>query len=80
MITILIIIAVYVLSCLGAYKFIQKAHYEEKGKFKTISPTRLDVCMIFLPFINCIMTADYIFGNWRKKEDKTVDFFKPKNK
>lgn len=81
---ILIVIGIYVISCLGAYKFIQKMHYDEKGINAGFKPDNKDVGSMFLLVLNSLMTILYCLGLWKKPKYRKhlinpETFFKPKN-
>lgn len=64
MITILILVGFYGLSFYGAYKFIQKAHYDEKGKYYNQKIQISNILASILPICNTILTLGYLTKNW----------------
>ena len=76
-----ILILIYVFCCYISYKFMQKAHYHEKGRWTHSKPNHKDVVFIFIPIFNFIFAFDYFLGFWKKEEYRDeMTFFKPKNK
>lgn len=53
MITILILVGIYLISVIGAYKFIQ---YKYKTDWKSIVPNLFDFNMIIIPLVNTFLT------------------------
>ena len=75
----LIILFVYIISCRGAFLFIQKAHYNPDGIWNNIKPNTIDIIVVFFPYVNTITSIHYLF-KWylNKNENKNTNFFKPK--
>lgn len=63
----IIIIAVYVLSVAGAYKFIQKAH-SRGGRWSALVPDLSDVVVTFCPMLNTATAIMFLAGAWREEE------------
>jgi hypothetical protein len=82
MITIIIILAVYILSAYAFYKFTQIAHFHENGRFNNIEPEFDDLFLTFMPVANTILAiVCWIDSPYRKSESNRIsNFFKPKNK
>jgi TRAP-type C4-dicarboxylate transport system permease small subunit len=80
MITLVIIIIVYLLTILGAYKFIQYAHYHEKGTWKMLDdPETSDWIFVIFPITSFLLTIAFLFGLWKDPEYRRTMSFKPKN-
>ena len=81
--TFIVILVIYLFSCLGAYKMIQKSHYHPEGRWNLLEPEITDIGYVIFPVINTYVAVEYLCGNWRYKgfslkERKTTKFFKPK--
>lgn len=57
MLLILVLLVIYTLSVLGAYLEIHRMH---RNEFKMLKPTLSDFLMIFIPFINLMMSLGYL--------------------
>ena len=69
MILILILI-IYALSVTLAYKFMQLAHYNSKGRWKSLNLQKLnfkDWFFVWCPLFNFYPAIDYLLGNWKIK-------------
>jgi hypothetical protein len=77
----LTLIVLYFASIFGAYKFIQKAHFDPKGRYKTISTEFGDIIVMLIPLYNTIQSFMLITGAWKSDSYRTKitcdDFFKP---
>jgi len=80
MIGILIILVIYAFSGFGAYKFIQKSHYDSKGQWFGIEPYSSDILLVLVPVLNSFIATMYCGGEWKHEKYRTTTFFKPKNK
>ena len=82
MITITIILAVYLLSAYGYYKWVQEAYYSRNRFFVHLKPEKEDIFITFFPLVNTIACIIYwlCFSPYKPKEPKEINFFKPKNK
>lgn len=74
----LILVAVYLLSSYGAYKFIQLAHYSEIGRWKILEPGLMDIAVSIVPVTNSILAIGYLFGTWKDDAHLKTNFFKIK--
>ena len=61
MIVLLLFIIVYILSFIGAYKYIQTS-YSSNGQWKHINPEGDDFFMIIMPISNTMLTIGYFLG------------------
>jgi hypothetical protein len=83
MITIIIILAVYILSAYAFYKYTQIAHFHENGRFKNrFKPEFIELLITFMPIVNTTLSIVCWIGSpYRKSESNRIsNFFKPKNK
>ena len=78
MIRLTTVLLVYIVSAYGTYKYIQKSHYHEDGRWNIIEPDSFDVLIMVAPLVNSWFSIEYMLGLWRR--DRTTNFFKPKNK
>ena len=82
-ITFATIIAIYFLSCLGSYKYIQKSHYHPSGRWYGLKPAVSDIVYTFIPITNTFPSISYLCGGWKYKDNrikprKETNFFEPK--
>jgi len=73
-------VLVYITSIYGCYKYIQKSHYHEDGKWNLIKPDNSDILYMLVPLLNSWTAVEYMLGFWKQPEKRAVNFFKPKNK
>ena len=78
MIKILILIAIYVVSVILSFKFIQKAHYDKEGRFNHSTPNVGDFIIMILPFCNTVIAISFLIAGWKENDDRFENFFKPK--
>jgi hypothetical protein len=78
--TIIIIVLVYLLSCIATYKFIQ-AIYSEGGRKYGQKPNNSDIFVTFCPVVNSVLTVVgwVFFSPYVEKEADTSKFFNIKN-
>jgi len=74
----LIIILIYLLTVLGAYKFIQYTHYHKNGIWSRVTPSTADLIMIWMPFYSPIFAILFILGLWKNSDYRETNIFKPK--
>lgn len=74
--TIIILIIAYIVSVIGAFNFVQHAHYHKQGRWLGMGPDILSLLMIFMPPFNLVLSIGYLLGMW--KDDEYQDIFKPK--
>lgn len=76
----IILIAAYLISVFGAYKYHQKMYYHKKGMLKGLEPDVSDVFAVFWPCANTVISFMLLFGTWKDAKFKKITFFKPNNK
>lgn len=64
MIILIILIAIYLLSVIGAYKFFQRAYYHEKGTWNMLEPELSNLFWVLLPIGNSIWSFYFLTGEW----------------
>ena len=72
---IILCLIIYVLSFMGAYKYIQLTHHHPEGRWHNLKPGRAEIVICFMPIANTMATIIFIVIGW-KKGNKT-NFFKP---
>jgi hypothetical protein len=65
-------IFIYLLSCLGAYKFFQTA-YSEGGRWSILAPRTRDVVVVFIPVMNTGFAIMHLFGANVREVNAPVD-------
>lgn len=78
--TIIIIVLVYILSCVATYNYVQ-AIYSKGGRKYEQKPDRTDIFVTFCPVVNSITTVLgwVVFSPYVEKEVDTSKFFNIKN-
>ena len=61
----IILITIYILSVIGAYKFIQTA-YSTDGIWSSLSPSQSDVFIMLCPMTSTLAAIDYLLGKSKK--------------
>jgi len=77
---ILIFIIIYLISVNLSFNFIQKAYYDKDGRWNSLKPTSLDIFITIAPGYNTIIGINYLLGNWKNRELRSlkITIFKPK--
>jgi hypothetical protein len=66
-----IILLIYIFGIFGAYMFMQTAH-SKGGKWDNLDVVIDDFFIILVPIINVIITIDWLFGNAKRKDKRSV--------
>lgn len=80
MIKILILILLYIIPAWYNFNWIQKAYYNEKGRWLGLHPETKDTVVIFVAILNLFFLFVLLFTRWEDKKfiDNKTNIFKPK--
>lgn len=80
MIKILILILLYIIPAWYNFNWIQKAYYNEKGRWLGLDPELGDIVLTFVPILNLFFLSALLFIRWKHEKfiDNKTNIFKPK--
>lgn len=80
MIITLILLALYIIPAWYNFNWIQKAYYDEKGRWLGLDPDTKDSTITFVPILNLFFFFGFLFTSWKHEDfiDRKTNIFKPK--
>lgn len=71
----ILLIAIYLLSVLGSYKFVQYAYYDPHGRWIMIKPEVFDILICVFPVANSFFALGYLNNDWMDNKYKSRTIF-----
>lgn len=78
MLAILLVQLFYILSFMGAYRFVHVAH-NRGGRWSGLMPNGFDLFLVFAPLYNTVLAILWILGFAKEKRRNLRDFFRIKD-